>query len=84
MITSVSLAYLSSSRDRSLEKAVQAHKQKMSQEGAPRTDAVFTSPLGKNVTDKCATPEGLEAPRQVAARLAPRPIARAIAFSVAT
>jgi preprotein translocase subunit SecG len=36
MITSVTLAYLSSSRDRGLERAVQAHQQKMSTQGTPR------------------------------------------------
>src|SRR3974390_2312957 len=36
MITSVTLAYLSSSRDRSLEKAAAAHVQKMSTQGTPR------------------------------------------------
>jgi preprotein translocase subunit SecG len=38
MLTSVSLAYLSSSRDRSLEKAAIAHQQKMSSQGTLRTD----------------------------------------------
>jgi preprotein translocase subunit SecG len=36
MITSVSLAYLSSSRDRGLEKAAETHKAKMSTQGTPR------------------------------------------------
>ena len=51
--------------------------------GAPRTVADLTSPVGRKVAVTCAVPLGLDAPRQDAARFAPRDIALAIAFSVA-
>ena len=50
----------------------------------PRTVAILTSPVGKNVADTRAVPIGLSAVRHEAARLAPRFIARAISFSVAS
>ncbi len=58
MLTSVTLAYLSSSRDRGLEKAAEQQKaQKMSTQGTPR------APDGKDKASDKPTDKGMSTPQ---------------------
>jgi preprotein translocase subunit SecG len=63
MITSVTLAYLSSSRDRSLEKAAAAHVQKMSTQGTPR-EKEEKKDEKKDDTSNMSSEKKPEAPKQ--------------------